>query len=193
MKCRIEDCQREVHQKLLCGRHYYRLWRNGDPLKISRNAPGSSLSEKFHSFGWDVAKDGCWNWRGRLNENGYGSIKHEGKRIYAHRASYMLNTGPIESGKVICHSCDNPKCVNPSHLWAGTQNENIRDMISKGRQRAGRRWSEAEVLGFVSDWRSGKYPTMKSMEIEFGMSGGTMTRIMKGQIWSTVTGINPID
>ena len=78
----------------------------------------------------------CWNWIGNKTRLGYGQIGlggTEGKICLAHRISYELAHGVIPKGLCILHKCDNPACVNPEHLWAGTQQENIRDRCLKGR------------------------------------------------------------
>ena len=78
--------------------------------------------------------NGCWIWEGMKSHNGYGRFRiRGGKRIPAHRYSYELFKGKIKSGLLVCHSCDNPPCVNPEHLWMGTQKQNIDDMIKKKR------------------------------------------------------------
>jgi hypothetical protein len=75
--------------------------------------------------------NGCWLWNGALNKDGYGvfGIKAEG----AHRASYKMYKGEIPKGILVCHKCDIPRCVNPDHLFLGTQLDNIRDAQSKNR------------------------------------------------------------
>ena len=77
-------------------------------------------------------KTGCWDWKGASN-NRYGKMRWEKKWISSHRVSYTEFVGEIPDGKVVCHKCDNKKCCNPEHLWVGTQKENVRDAIEKGR------------------------------------------------------------
>lgn len=80
----------------------------------------------------------CWLWNGGANPEGYGRFKVNGKLVLPHRFAYELRHGPILSngtyhGTVVLHKCDQPRCVNPSHLTLGSQQSNVRDMIEKGR------------------------------------------------------------
>jgi hypothetical protein len=88
---------------------------------------------RFESKINKLSHGGCWVWTGNKNEKGYGLVRIDGKRYKAHRIAYELYIGDIPSGMLVCHSCDNPECCNPKHLWLGTHADNQRDKIAKGR------------------------------------------------------------
>lgn len=76
---------------------------------------------------------GCCEWTGAKIPDGYGSLQVCYKHTLAHRFSYEITIGPIPKGLYVLHKCDNPACVNPDHLFIGTQKDNVQDCISKGR------------------------------------------------------------
>ena len=82
-----------------------------------------------------VPEAGCWLWLGSVSPDGYGRVIIGGKKVLAHRVAWEQVRGPIPQGMCVCHKCDTPACVNPSHLWLGTHTENMRDMSLKGRGR----------------------------------------------------------
>ena len=87
----------------------------------------------------------CWNWTGAPNMWGYGQIRdmngRYGKKKLAHRISWNIHNGPIPNGMLVLHTCDNPLCVNPNHLWLGTHKDNNDDMMKKGRHsKGGYKW-----------------------------------------------------
>lgn len=90
---------------------------------------------------WNLDPDtGCWVWAMSLGGAGYGQFSLAGVRgLYAHREMYRSQVGPIPPGMHVCHSCDNPRCVNPDHLWLGTPADNMRDKKEKGRAARGER------------------------------------------------------
>lgn len=83
--------------------------------------------------------DECWHWRGSFWRGGYGRMKRHGSRYYerATAISYLIHHGRMPNKPFLCHSCDNPPCVNPTHLWPGTVKDNSDDMHAKKRWRPG--------------------------------------------------------
>lgn len=77
--------------------------------------------------------DECWEWEGSLR-NGYGNFNLNGKIKASHRLSYIIFKGEFPDGLCVCHSCDNPACVNPNHLWLGSYKDNNLDCVKKGRR-----------------------------------------------------------
>ena len=98
--------------------------------------------------GFSVSPKGCYEWQGALNPKGYGRIRYNSKILTTHRLSYNFWVGPIEDNLFVCHSCDNRKCIRPSHLFLGTAKDNTQDAVSKRRLNRGSRLkiSDAQVL-----------------------------------------------
>jgi hypothetical protein len=92
-----------------------------------------TIEERFWAKVNKNTSTGCWEWTAALTNKGYGIFKSAIAGNKAHRQSALL-AGMNINGKFVCHSCDNPKCVNPSHLFVGTNQDNIDDKVSKNRQ-----------------------------------------------------------
>ncbi len=92
-----------------------------------------SVKDRFWKKVEIKSKDECWEWSGTLTEKGYGRFSFNLRNRCAHRFSWILQNGDIGKDKMILHKCDNPKCVNPHHLFEGTARDNMMDCINKGR------------------------------------------------------------
>lgn len=89
----------------------------------------------------------------------YGQANYKGKKLKAHRLSWILHYGEIPENMVVCHKCDNPKCVNPEHLFLGTQRDNLKDMKTKGRQNI--TWRKISKDQNVSTWEEAEKLALK--------------------------------
>lgn len=130
---------------------------------------------------------GCWEWTASKTSSGYGKIFVTGKLCGAHRVSYELRHGPIQSGMRVLHRCDNPACINPDHLFLGSDADNVADMISKGRQQRGYKHYRAKLSeNDVRAIRSAKNETPNNLAKQFGVTASTISFIRSGKIWKHV-------
>ena len=140
--------------------------------------------EKFWS---QVEKRGnCWFWTGTLTEKGYGSFYavQDGVKFYrAHRFSWHIHNGPIDDDLFVLHTCDNPWCVNPDHLWLGDNDANMQDKIDKGRHKPGAKHGMAKLT--EDDVRYIKSCGKSGSELarEFGVHNSTIYNIRNGKSW----------
>lgn len=123
----------------------------------------------------------CINWPGYVMPNGYGQVSANGRHYYAHRVVWETANGrSIPVGMYVCHRCDNPPCVNPSHLFLGTPADNVRDMLNKGRQASpSKALSPEEVIELRTIRASSGLPVRALAEV-FGVAPMTISRALRG-------------
>lgn len=126
----------------------------------------------------------CWEWTGPVNSKGYGVIS---RKVYgealAHRYAFSLTVGDIPNGACVLHRCDNPRCVNPDHLFTGSKAENNADMMAKGRYARGESNGQSKLTNdLVAQIRSAA-GTHASIAAHFSVHQSTVTRIKAGRIW----------
>lgn len=137
----------------------------------------------------------CWLWTGyavgRPGKPGYGRVYYGGRLFLAHRLSYALHNGDLPDGALICHTCDNPPCVNPAHLYAGTVQTNARDAVERslyvpklGEANPGARLTTAQVQEIRARWGSGE--KQADLGREFDITASHIYRIVHGEAWRHV-------
>lgn len=131
---------------------------------------------------------GCWEWaKSKVSE--YGRFYYRGLTRKAHRVSYELHVGLIPKGIFVCHRCDNPRCVNPEHLFLGDQTQNMADMVVKGRQprvRGSRNGNSKLTEDEVRSIRSAEGLTHQALADKFGVGQPLITMIRNRKIWSHI-------
>lgn len=189
-KCSIAYCEFPVIALGLCSRHYQAKRKYGDPETVKQKQHhGLTASERF--FLYTEKSDGCWIWKGFKDPNGYGRLNVNGIPMLASRLSYQVHYGSIPEGKYVCHKCDTPSCVNPEHLFLGTQQDNVDDMISKGRdkKRALKGMAHPNSKLTDDDVRAIKASNeqTKALSRRFKISEAVIHDIRKGKIWRHIT------
>jgi hypothetical protein len=152
-----------------------------------------SLEQRFHEGYVPVTETGCWLWlRSSIKSHGgqrYGELTTHvnGKRgrALAHRLSYELHNGPIPDGIQVCHTCDIGLCVNPAHLFLGSNRDNQLDMVNKGRQ-GNQKLTPALALAIYRRAKAGE--NQRILAEEFGIGQQSVSSIATGKIWGHVTG-----
>lgn len=163
------------------------------------NAPPATPEQVADRF-WSKADrsggpDACWTWLAATDGAGYGCVGH-GRPLRvmgAHRVALMLSGVSIPDGMFVCHRCDNPPCVNPSHLFIGTRQDNSDDMVSKGRGRGNSspgtanpcaKLRDEDVVQIRAMRRSGML--LREIGAKFGVSNQTVLDASRGTLWKHI-------
>jgi hypothetical protein len=166
---------------------------------------GSTLAERLQFYSMPEPNSGCWLWLGSVSHWGYGEIRWKKKNLRAHRVSWELaNNQAIPDGMFVCHKCDNPGCINPTHLFVGTHQDNVDDMYRKGRGK----WrhlkrGHAKGTTFKTSRRGEKVSSAKLTEAavreikahgkahrflarKYGVNYSAIKDVLKGRTWKHV-------
>lgn len=134
--------------------------------------------------------DGCIEWQGARDPNGYGRLTIQRHSLYAHRWTWEQAYGAIPKGLCVCHKCDNPSCINLDHLWLGTHQENMADSSSKGRARGGRHGMQHGLHKLtdeqVREIRTST-DTQTTLAKRYGVSQSAVSAIRTGKTWRHVS------
>ncbi len=155
--------------------------------------PPIPLAERFKQYLGAIAESGCIPWVGGKNKAGYGRIGVGGREagvMLAHRVAYKLAFGPIPEGLLVCHHCDNPACVNPAHLFLGTDADNTADCVAKNRNVKGERCqknklTEPTVILIRNRYASGD-ATQLQLANEYGIAQTLVSQVVRRLVWKHV-------
>lgn len=183
MKCNLSGCFSIAKRRGLCMNHYRKNLKNGSLERV--RFVGMSLEDRLKKFVRLDEKTGCLLWTGSTDSGGYGICRVTKKSIpmRMHRVAWEIKNGPAPKNLIFCHTCDNPPCVNPDHLFLGTNKTNAQDRDSKGRQAKGifhgmAKLSEEEAIRILLDTRS-----HTDIADDFGVSRIAVGDIKRGKRW----------
>jgi hypothetical protein len=151
-------------------------------MKAMRLRQSGSLHDRFFSR-FVKLDNGCWQWRSHTDKDGYGVLPGDRQNTRAHRLSYEIHIGQIPDGLLICHHCDNPGCVNPKHLFAGTSKDNAQDALQKKRNYVGckngrSKLTEENVKEIFNSILNGQQLANK-----FNVTRSTINNVRRGDTW----------
>ena len=153
------------------------------------------LAERLRAMAPPRGDGECWIWQGRINDTGYGSMSVSGRIITAHRAAWVLANGNSDPRLKVCHRCDSPPCCNPAHLFLGTDKDNGRAAVAKGRNKfpdhSGARNPTAKLTAatareVVALRREGV--SQRVLGERFGVSQSTISELLRGRTWKLACG-----
>lgn len=209
MRICSNGCGRKYYARGLCKRCYTSAWSKGAHKAHPREivAAGATLDERLRHHGWTEVDHGwtavdtpCWEWCGSLRPDGYGQLAVGRFRagdpkntvpMKASVAAYRAWVGAVPHGMAVCHRCDNPPCINPSHLFLGTSLQNISDMVIKGRHSNGENKGQHKLTDEQVDHLRARYSaggvTQRALAGEFGVSQQLVSHLVRWTRRKTAT------
>lgn len=146
-----------------------------------RAAGATPLFSRFLATNLD--NPGCWNWVGAKNRDGYGRTRIAGRIMSAHRSAYELLVGPVTKGALLCHTCDNPGCCNPRHIFEGTAADNYWDSRRKGRACIGEKSGVAKLTAQQAGAIRLDRRRIADISREYNISRTAIAAIKNGRSW----------
>lgn len=179
-------CRKQcLGMRVCCTNTCYQNWHRHNLSKIEHHL------DKFASNIAPPNDAGCWEWQASCNPVAdYGNTHWDNKRIYAHRLMWRLVVGKIPPGALVLHKCDNPRCVNPHHLFLGSHRDNAKDRESKGRGNRTHRFSKGEVDKIRASYQGNG--DLQKMACKYGVTKESIWRVVTHrtyQVWKYLTNV----
>jgi hypothetical protein len=188
-----DQCGKVIEHRIFQNQGYKNYFCGQPCLQLFRSQNRMTLEERYWKYA--VKTDGCWEWSGFTDEMGYGRVSaftSDDRWVphLAHRISWELHFGPIPDELLVLHRCDNPPCSRPDHLFLGTQLDNVRDCIAKGRNNrighsSGVGLTELQVAKIKQRFRDGER-NFTALGKEYGVSRHTISDIFMERTWKNV-------
>lgn len=188
-----EVCGEPSRYKTLCNKHHLRLLRHGatdgpENTDVEAGVFHTAFLKRFFAKTQQVGE--CIEWVGWRNDDGYGRLRINKRRFFAHRVAMSIHLADgFDGDKQVLHKCDNPSCVNPEHLFLGTHAENMADMKAKGRAKSGRysgqnhpacKLNPETAKAIRSDKRS-----QRQIAKDYGVCQQTISAIKREKTWTS--------
>ena len=143
---------------------------------------------RLHKLSIPVTESGCWLWTANTGRDGYGKIKVNKHTVRAHRFSWEVHCGPIPNGLQVLHRCDVPCCVNPDHLFLGTNIDNVSDCVKKDRHARGNRNGSAILTDddITAIRKIGRTVPQRVIAKQFGVNRGHISKILSMKLWKEI-------
>ena len=181
--CSVPECGKNVHGLGYCRTHYDRWTKHGDVNHGRAQRERVAAETRYWQKAQPVGGNACWGWDGATKDSGYGVLYVDGRLMPAHVFSYVLHVGPIPPGVEVCHTCDNPPCSNPAHLFLGTHAENMADCAAKERTRRGvLTFEQVEEIQRLAD----KGTSSPAIAVTIGVSRRTISRVLSNPEYRAV-------
>lgn len=196
--CVIDGCEERAVAMGFCKSHYKRWYDTGSPHESDLQRPlktkkmiGLSLKERLEKFSKKDEETGCIEWIGSHDVDGYGQTEYKGKNYRTHRLAYKIYIGSIPKGKIVCHHCDNPSCINTDHLYVGTYKDNAHDRMKRGRsniktgeESSASKLTRARAIELIQRRKNGE--RSETLAEDYGITIWTVNDIMKGKSWKNI-------
>ena len=131
----------------------------------------------------------CWEWTAYRKARGYGVLTWHGRRLLAHRVALSLMDDDWSNPLHVCHSCDNPACCNPAHLWRGSDQDNYNDMVHKGRSRRAKGEANgfARITAEIASAIRNSTKSQRELAEHYGVSKSLICHVKSGRTWGHIT------